>query len=304
MELLNYLKALSDETRLRLFSILTHYELNVNEIVSVLGMSQPRISRHLKILSDSGLISFRRDGLWTFYSALNNENSKNFIQSIKALLNSQPEFKQDIELCEKIIKDRTTETTRFFNRVAGDWSKLKQNFIGSFDINSTITGYMDKCKLALDVGCGTGDLIPVLLNKAEKVIGVDRSQKMLEQAKKHLSLDADRISLRLGDLEHLPLSDNEADCAVANMVLHHLSSPTDAIKEIHRVLKRKGAFIIVDFLKHSNEQMRSKYGDRWLGFEMQEIKKWLIKTNFVIIDSVKFKVQNSLQMVLLSAKKQ
>ena len=187
MELLNYFKALSDKTRLRLFNILTHYELNVNEIVSVLGMSQPRISRHLKVLLDSGLISFRRDGLWIFYS-VNNGDSRNFIDSIKILLNSESEFTTDIERCEKIIKDRSVETTRFFNKVAGDWSKLKQNIIGSFDINKTIAQYMKKCRLAVDVGCGTGDLIPTLLANADNVIGVDRSQKMLGQAKKNLSL--------------------------------------------------------------------------------------------------------------------
>jgi ArsR family transcriptional regulator len=163
---------------------------------------------------------------------------------------------------------------------------------------------MSKCKLAVDVGCGTGDLIPILLENAEKVIGVDRSQKMLDQAKINLSQNAERISLRLGDLEHLPLSDNEADFAVANMVLHHLSAPIDSINEVFRVLKRKGTFVIVDFLKHSNELMRTKYGDRWLGFEPQEIKKWLIKTDFDIIDSVKFEIQNELKLILFMAKKQ
>jgi ubiquinone/menaquinone biosynthesis C-methylase UbiE len=302
MELLNYFKALSDKTRLRLFNILIHYELNVNEIVSVLGMSQPRISRHLKVLLDSGLVSFRRDGLWIFYS-VNNGDSRNFIDSIKIFLNSGSEFTTDTERCEKIIKDRSAETTRFFNKVAGDWSKLKQNIIGSFDINKTIAQYMKKCRLAVDVGCGTGDLIPTLLANADNVIGVDRSQKMLGQAKKNLSLNADRLSLRLGDLEHLPLSDNEADFAVANMVLHHLSSPLDAIEEIFRVLKRKGTFVIIDFLKHSSEQMRTKYGDRWLGFERQEIKKWLKAAKFIINDEAEFDIQNGLKVILLLAVK-
>jgi ubiquinone/menaquinone biosynthesis C-methylase UbiE/DNA-binding transcriptional ArsR family regulator len=303
MELLNYFKALSDKTRLRLFNILIHYELNVNEIVSVLEMSQPRISRHLKVLLDSGLASFRRDGLWMFYSVINNGESRDFIDLIKKLLNSESEFKTDIERCEKIIKNRSVETIRFFNKVAGDWGKLKRNIIGSFDINKTIVQYMNKCRLAVDIGCGTGDLIPTLLANADNVIGVDRSDKMLEQAKKNLSLDADRLSLRLGDLEHLPLSDNEADFAVANMVLHHLSSPLDAIKETFRVLKKKGTFVIVDFSKHSSEQMRTKYGDRWLGFEAHEIIKWLKDAKFVVNDKAEFDIQNGLKVILFSAVK-
>jgi ubiquinone/menaquinone biosynthesis C-methylase UbiE len=303
MELLNYFKALSDKTRLKLFNILIHYELNVNEIVSVLGMSQPRISRHLKVLLDSGLVSFRRDGLWIFYSVINSGENRDFIDSIKKFLDSGSEFRSDIERCEKIIKNRSVETTRFFNKVAGDWGKLKLNIIGSFDINKTIAQYMNKCRLAVDIGCGTGDLIPSLLANADNVIGVDRSEKMLEQAKKNLSLDAERLSLRLGDLEHLPLSDNEADFAVANMVLHHLSSPLDAIKEIFRVLKRKGTFVIVDFIKHSSEQMRLKYGDRWLGFETHEIIKWLKDAKFVVTDEAEFDIQNGLKVIVFSAVK-
>ncbi|MFH0974413.1 MAG: metalloregulator ArsR/SmtB family transcription factor [Spirochaetota bacterium] len=301
MELDNYFKALSDNTRLRLFNILFHYELNVNEIVSVFNMSQPRISRHLKILLDSGLVKYRRDGLWIFYSAANNGNSLPFIKSIKNLLTPENELKPDIEKCRKIVESRSSETTRFFDKVAGNWSKLKQNITGDFDINKIIAQYMKSCKLAVDVGCGTGDLIPTLLQHAENVIGVDRSAKMLEQAKRILFADADRLSLRLGDLEHLPLSDNEADFAVANMVLHHLSSPSEAINEISRVLRKKGSFVIVDLLKHSNETMRTKYGDRWLGFEKNEIENWLINTEFSLKESTEFEIQNNLKLNLYLA---
>jgi ubiquinone/menaquinone biosynthesis C-methylase UbiE len=301
MELENYFKALSDNTRLRLFNILFHFELNVNEIVSVLNMSQPRISRHLKILLDSGLIKYRRDGLWIFYSILHDGNSLPFIKSITDLLSSENELKPDIEKCKKIVESRSSETTRFFDNVAGNWSKLKQNITGDFDINKIISQYLKNCKLAVDVGCGTGDLIPTLLLYADNVIGVDRSAKMLEQAKRVLSSDADRLSLRLGDLEHLPLSDNEADFAVANMVLHHLSSPSEAIQEISRVLRKKGSFVIVDLLKHSNEIMRTKYGDRWLGFEKYEIKSWLDKADFSIKENSEFEIQNDLKLNLYLA---
>ncbi len=304
MELLNYFKALSDKTRLRLFNILIHHELNVNEIVSVLEMSQPRISRHLKVLLESGLVASRRDGLWIFYSVINNGKGRDFITLIKKFIYSGSEFLSDIERCEKIIKNRSVETIRFFNKVAGDWSKLKQNIIGTFNINETIAQYMRKCRLAVDVGCGTGDLIPTLLSKADTVVGVDRSEKMLEQARKNLSSESARLSLRLGDLEHLPLGDNEADFAVASMVMHHLSSPPDAINEIHRVLKRKSNFLIVDFLKHGSEKMRIKYGDRWLGFEPNEIKKWLKDAKFTLNDRAEFDLQNGLKIILFLSAKQ
>jgi SAM-dependent methyltransferase len=303
MNTINLFKALADNTRLRLINILLHYELNVNEIVAVLAMSQPRISRHLKLLLESGLVSTRRDGLWIFYSARENGPGRTFLEAIRPILDNEEEFIPDIDRCRDLIENRSKETTRFFDNVAGDWSSLKQNIIGSLDINSIIDGYMKKCRLAVDVGCGNGDLMPVLLSRAEKVIGVDRSLKMLDQAKQLLSSEIDRISLRLGDLEHLPLSNNEADFAVANMVLHHLSSPIEAVQEVYRILKKRGSFIIMDFLKHKNEQLREEYGDRWLGFEESEIKIWLTDSNFSIKEKSQFNLSSGLKMILYLAEK-
>ena len=125
MNQVNYFKALSDNTRLRLINLLIHFELNVNEIVSVLEMGQPRISRHLKILLDSGLVTFRRDGLWIFYSAVSSGDGSNFIKSIKSFLKENNEFVRDIEHGKLIIENRKEETIRFFDSIAGNWAELK-----------------------------------------------------------------------------------------------------------------------------------------------------------------------------------
>lgn len=303
MNLINYFKALSDKTRLRLINILLHYELNVNEIVSVLGMSQPRISRHLKVLLECGLATYRRDGLWVFYSVSDKGESYSFIESIKNFLNNDEDFNTDINRCKTIIEYRSKETTNFFDSIAGDWPKLKENIIGNININDIISKYTSRCKLAVDIGCGTGDLIPLLLSFADNVVGVDRSQKMLDEAKRGLSVNANRVSLRLGEVEHLPLSDNEADFVLANMVLHHLSSPMNALKEVFRVLKKRGSVIVVDFLKHNNELLRTKYGDRWLGFEEDEMKKWLIKTNFNIKEKAQYQIRGDLKLFIFLAEK-
>lgn len=303
MDLINYLKALSDSTRLRLINLLIHFELNVNEIVAVLDMSQPRISRHLKILLDSGLLNSRRDGLWIFYSVASNGNGSRFLESIKPFLEENEEFEPDIERGKLIIESRKEETIKFFDSIAGNWGKLKENIIGPFDFNSLIDKYMNECDLAVDIGCGNGDLIPQILNHAKNVIGVDRSGKMLEQAKKILNKNAGRVSLRLGEIEHLPLKDNEADTAIANMVLHHLSTPADAIIEICRILKAKGNLIIIDLAKHNNELMRTKYGDRWLGFNDKEITKWLTNTGFVIKEKSEHEVQEDLKLMAFLAER-
>ncbi|MCJ7579012.1 MAG: metalloregulator ArsR/SmtB family transcription factor, partial [Candidatus Aminicenantes bacterium] len=207
-------KALSDETRIRLLNLSIHYELNVNEIVSILDMGQSRISRHLKILTDSGLLSFRRDGLWIFYSAASDGKGFDFIQSIKYLLDHNSQFQKDLQAAEICISERSKKTTRFFDAISKNWVLLKKDIIGNLDLNGKILKALRVSDTIVDLGCGTGDLLPLLKSKSNHVIGVERSSKMLEEARKHFDFGRDGIDIRVGELEHLPLLDEEADIAL------------------------------------------------------------------------------------------
>ncbi len=280
MAAIDFFKALSDETRMRLLNLSAHYELNVNEIVSILHMGQSRISRHLKILTDCGLLTFRRDGLWIFYSAAGEGEGFDFIQSINHLLDFNAQFQDDLEAAEKCILERTKKTTRFFDAISKNWELLKQDIIGEIDLNEKILKAIPVSDTIVDLGCGTGDLLPLLKIKSDQVIGVEKSFKMLEEARKHYELDRDGIDIRIGELEHLPLRDEEADIALTNLVLHHLSEPKKAIKEVHRILKPEGSLIIIDLLLHQEESMRLKYGDFWLGFSMDILENWLKESGF------------------------
>ncbi len=300
---LSLFKALSDETRMRLLNLSIHYELNVNEIVSVLEMGQSRISRHLKILTDCGLLSFRRDGLWIFYSAATEGEGFDFIQSIKHLLNHNSQFQEDLEAAEKCIVKRTKKTTLFFNSISKNWELLKRDIIGDLDLNGKIIQIIPSSDTIVDLGCGTGDLLPLLKSKSLHVIGVEKSVKMLEEARKHYELERDGIDIRIGELEHLPLRDEEADIAVTNLVLHHLSEPKKAIKEVHRILKSNGGFIIIDLLLHQDESMRHEFGDLWLGFSMDVLKNWLKESGFVPQDIEHFELKNGLKGFIYRAQK-
>ncbi|MBW1848140.1 MAG: winged helix-turn-helix transcriptional regulator, partial [Deltaproteobacteria bacterium] len=134
MELVHYFKALSDKTRLRVFNILTDHELNVNEIVEIMEMGQSRISRHLKILTESGLLTLRQDGLWSFYTAKNDETTKQFAVSIKQSSKSDNELSEDLIRTKQVLKDRQSKTKRFFNQIAGDWDRLKKDILGGIDL--------------------------------------------------------------------------------------------------------------------------------------------------------------------------
>ncbi len=281
MNVVNNFKALADETRLRLVNIFLHYELNVNEIVEIMKMGQSRISRHLKILMNSALLTSRRDGMWTFYSAAGEGEGRRFIESVKYLFEDEIVFQDDLTTAKQILEARSREMARFFDSIAGDWEKLKREIIGDVAINDLILKHIPPGGTIVDLGCGTGDLSAVLKEKVERVIGVEKSPQMLDEARRRFSRDGENIDLRIGELEHLPLRDGEAGAAVVNMVLHHLPDPLKSFQEVHRVLETKGLFIIADLLVHNVEGMRTRYGDRWLGFAPGDIEKWLDTAGFV-----------------------
>ena len=296
MDSLIYFKALADETRIRLFNILLSNELSVNELVSLMGMGQSRISRHLKILTDSGLLQCRRDGVWAFYSVSKKEKEKKFARAIRFLFHDEAELEKDLKNANVVIDDRKKKSKQFFNSIASEWDELQQQIIGDFDLNRAILKHVEKCNFAVDLGCGTGKLLYYLKKLAPVVVGVDSSPVMLEHARKLFEKENGNVKLRLGELEHLPIGDKEADCVIISMALHHLSEPEQAFAEAARILKRKGKLVIADFQKHKNENMREKYGDRWLGFSKEEIENYLTGTGFGLVDMESFPMNQSLKL--------
>jgi ubiquinone/menaquinone biosynthesis C-methylase UbiE len=269
MEGLDKFKALADETRMRLFYLLSAYELNVNEMTEILHMRQSRISRHLKILSDCGLLVRRRDGLWSFYSVNGETDTMAFIKLIQEVMGGAAILKEDNLYARKVMRERKDQTKAFFDSIASHWEYLKKELFGDVDLIRHLMEIIPSCNTIADLGCGTGDLLSALLDKADRVIGVDNSPKMLEEARKRFKKDEERVDVRLGEMAHLPLLDGEVDCAIIAMVLHHLHKPDEAVKEAYRILKTGSMLIIMDFEKHTNEMLRRRFSDRWLGFEKE-----------------------------------
>ena len=302
MKALTLFKALSDDTRLRILNLLRSQELNVNEIVSVLDMGQSRISRHLKILTDSGLLESRRDGLWVFYRIPKAGNDKSFLDSISDWVYNPSEYADDAVRLEALLKERTEAKVRFFNTIAAEWMLIKREILGNFDINGSILGLCERTPVAADLGCGTGDLVESLLEKAERVIGIDRSSGMLDEARERFQGD-NRVHLRIGELEHLPARDGEINLAVISMVLHHLPDPCAAIAEAARALASGGTLVVADFAHHTNEDMRSRFGHRWLGFSSEEMEAWLNDSGLSIETMQTYPVGQGMTLRLFKAKK-
>ncbi len=298
-----YFKALSDDTRLRLVHVLSQYELSVNELVSLLETGQSRISRHLKILAEAGLLIARRDGLRTFYSAVREGEGLEFLRAVTPFLTADMNMCADLDMAESILKDRARKTRQFFNSVADHWDTLNREIIGEFDLAGAVEAAVPKeCRVAVDLGCGTGLVLERLLGKAEQVIGVDGSSRMLELSRRRLG-DEDSVSLRIGELDHLPLRDGEADFACINLVLHHLSDPSSALREIFRVLKPGGTAFISDFDRHNQEKMRTDYGDHWLGFSREKIEEMILEAKLVPLFFTSQPVRHQLALNIALARK-
>ncbi len=300
-ETIQFFKALADETRLRLLHVLNRYELNVNELMSILDMGQSRISRHLKILTSAGLLSWRRDGLWVFYGAVHEGQGRAFIDAVLPFVAEQEMFRADASMAAGGIEERIRTTRQFFNAIAEDWDDLSRDILGSFDLPAQIAARMPEGGVAADLGCGTGHVLETMLPKAKELIGVDGSARMLELARRRLADKSKAVSLRIGDLEHLPLRDGEADFIAINMVLHHLSSPEAALQEVRRVLKPDGKLVVTDFDKHDNESMRVSYGDRWLGFTGDMLAAGLERAGFAVSSASRFPVEKGLVIHLIEA---
>ncbi len=305
---LYYFKALSDETRLRLLHILLHYELSVNELVSILRMGQSRVSRHLKILSEAGLLTFRRDGLWVFYMAPDKGCGKDFLTAVIPFMDADDTMRADLDEAARLIEDRAQKTRQFFNAIAEDWDELNHEVLGSFDLAAEVGAALpEDCPLAVDLGCGTGTVLEKMLEHAAGVIGVDGSPRMLELCKRRFApeqlRDGGPISLRIGELDHLPLSDGEAAFASINLVLHHLSSPVAALREIRRILRAGGQTLVTDFDKHGDEGMRTAYGDRWLGFSEEQMTAMLAEAGLTVRAVRREPVSRGLSLLMVLAEK-
>ncbi len=304
---LKAIKALADETRLRLATVLVRYELSVNEIVTLLDMGQSRISRHLKILVDAGLLESRRDGLWVYYTAVPSGEGRLFLDAMLPFALDMPTTRTDLDMAVHILEERARKTRQFFNAIAEDWDALNREILGDFNLPSSVLKKLPKsCKTAVDLGCGTGGVLEELRHKAKEVIGVDGSSRMLELARRRFQegdgSSLPSVSLRIGELDHLPLRDGEADFACINLVLHHLSDPKIVLEEIKRILQKNGTLLVTEFIKHNDESLRSDYGDRWLGFDEQEFIQMAQNVGFYFDKIETINVKKNLALFQLTLK--
>lgn len=292
LQLVQIAKAMGDESRLRILRVLMSGAYNVAELTGILQMGQSRVSRHLKLLLDAGLVRVRREGTWAYYdsSVISGNGSDGLPARVLALLHSHAGeaawLADDESRRQACLEQRRQKNREFHDRGAPGWSRLREELFGDSDLSARVLAALGSGRKVADLGCGPGFLLPALASQAEQVIGVDASRAMLDQAEQTLAgLDVgarSRIELRLGALEHLPLADGEVDAALMNMVLHHLAEPAAVLAEVGRILSTEGRLVICDLLRHDDEGMRETYGDLWLGFEEEGLRRALKGSGFAV----------------------
>jgi ArsR family transcriptional regulator len=293
-ELVKIYKALGDESRLRILRVLVGGRFSVNELTFIVDMGQSRVSRHLKLLVEAGLARVHREGTWAYYEAVDGKAAKSVAVQLEVVRNQAielPDATADEDRRLQCLEQRRAKSRAFHERVATKWSRLRSELMSNTTVTEKVLDSFTGASVVADLGCGAGELLVGLAKRADRVIGVDSSPAMLEQASKLLQGSGEQtgnIELRLGAIEHLPLADSEAEAALLNMVLHHLADPLAVIQEVRRTLVPGGKLTVCDLVRHDQEWMRDKYGDQWLGFTEEELGRFFEQSKFRTVSVEQF----------------
>ena len=272
-------QALADPSRLRIIALLRSMELSVGELAQVLCQSQPRVSRHVKILADSGLIDRHKEGSWVFLALTGGKRTAALAELLDQWLDDDSRLLLDGDAVRlaAVRADRAEAAARYFAAHAEAWDSIRSLHVPESAVEKAIAAAMADRPLGtlVDIGTGTGRMIELLAPAASQALGVDRSSEMLRLAR--VKLDNAGIadaSLRQADMYALPLAEGSADSIIIHQVLHYAQAPAAAIAEAARVLRPGGRLLVVDFAAHEREDLRSSDAHLRLGFSDDAIAGW------------------------------
>lgn len=274
--LLTLLRAAGEPTRLRILGLLGHGELTVTEMTQILGQSQPRVSRHLKLLSEAGLLRRYQEGTWAFYRLAEDEDAGYFSRTLVDLIPDQdPTHTRDLERLRMVREARAKEAAEYFRANASDWNRIRSLYVPEEEVEEHLLKVCrdKKINYLLDIGTGTGRILEIFAGRIKRGLGIDLSHEMLSVARAMLAgKKITNCQVRLGDMYSIPLDNASQDLVIFHQVLHFAEDPEGAILEATRVLKPGGTMLIIDFSPHDMEFLREQHAHRRLGFEAKEIQ--------------------------------
>jgi ArsR family transcriptional regulator len=303
-DVLNSLRAAADMTRLRLLLLCSQGEWTVSELTQILGQSQPRVSRHLKLLADAGLLERIPEGSWVFYRRARAGVGARMARNLCRMLPpDSPTVARDRQRLSAVRETRRVQANRYFATRAESWDQLRTLYVDEAKVDAALLSLFDgrSPSRLLDIGTGTGRILQLLAPHVGTGLGIDQSIEMLNVARANL----DRISLkncqvRQGDMYHLDLGDGAFDVAVLHHVLHFADDPHAALAEAARVLAPGGLLVVIDFAPHDQEFLRREHAHRRLGFDDGEMRAWLENAGLIAENSIALE-GDPLTVVLWSA---
>src|SRR5215470_4285163 len=275
----NVLKAMAEPTRLRVLALLAHGALNVKDLTRVLGQSQPRISRHLKLLAEAGLVDRAPEGSWVYFRLSDDHGSREIANLVLGAIDaSDPVLLRDRARAEALRAEREAAAQAYFQTHAKEWDSIRALHIAEASVEAAIAAALgaEPCNFLIDLGTGTGRMLELLAPRYRRGLGIDRSPAMLAYARAKLErAKLSHAQVRQGDIYDLPLADAVADGIVMHQVMHFLGDPPQAIREAARVLRPGGRLLIVDFAPHELEYLRDQFAHERLGFSGAQVAQWL-----------------------------
>jgi SAM-dependent methyltransferase len=273
------LRAAGEPTRLRILALLTEGELSVSDLTDILGQSQPRISRHLKLLVEAGLIERHREGAWAFFRlADGSAEGVGLSAALTFLDRDDPALLRDRERLESVRAGHHETAALYFSANAASWDGVRGLHVSEADVERAILDAVGTTRIeaALDLGTGTGRMLELLSPHVGRAVGVDSNRDMLALARANLSrAGVTNVQVRQGDIFALPVPAEAFDLVVIHQVLHFLDDAPRALREAARTLRPGGRMLIVDFAPHGIEHLREAHAHRRLGFAHDTMAGWL-----------------------------
>ena len=278
--LLVSLRAAGEHTRLRILALCARGELSVSELVQILGQSQPRVSRHLKLMVEAGLLERLPEGAQVYYRISDGSAASGFAKALAALIPEQDTgLSRDFSRLQQVRDTRSKKAQDYFQTVAESWDSIRSLYVASQEVEDKLLNMVGKKSVddLLDIGTGTGRILEILAPRVQRAVGIDLSSEMLTVARSHIEQTGlSNIHVRKGDMYHLPIEDSCIDLAIIHMVLHYSDDPVEVFREASRVLRPNGRLILIDFAAHNIEQLRSEYNHHRLGFSDIEIRQGFV----------------------------
>jgi len=286
------LKAAAESSRLRILLLLARGDLTVSDLTEILGQSQPRVSRHLKLLQEAGLIGRYQEGSWAFFRLSDADAARDFVLGlVSAIRAADPQVERDFERLAAVKRRRQERAAEYFSRNAASWDQIRLLHAPDRAVEAALLKLVGKrpFQAMLDLGTGTGRLLEIFAPLYRRGVGIDMSREMLTVARANLDrAGIANAQVRQGDIFSPPVERDAYDLVTIHQVLHYLDDPARAVREAAKLLRPSGRLVIVDFAPHALEFLRAEHAHLRLGFSDRQIAEWFSQAGLDLEETQQF----------------